>query len=73
MSNNEPQQDGENERKQARDDDVKVILINWIADWELLQRFCDDDRAIFGWILVKRVLRTGTMSTGRDISTATKR
>ncbi len=35
MSNNEPQQDGDYEREQARDGDVEVVLIDWVADWGL--------------------------------------
>lgn len=69
MSNNEPQQDNECEREQARDDDVEIVFVNWIVDRRLLQWSRDDDRTVLRWILYIRVVPTGAVRAGRDIST----
>ena len=69
MSNDEPQQDGEDERNQARDSDVEVVVRNGVIDWGLVQWLRDDDRAALSGVLIIRRLRTGAMRAAREIST----
>jgi hypothetical protein len=69
VSNNEPQHDNECEREQARDYDVEIVLVNWVVNYGLLYWPRDDDRAVLSWVLDKRVVRTGAVRAGREIST----